>query len=70
MMGSKPAKAMRVKTLQSHWAIGDPDALPIEIHLAGCGATDSFLRSSAGEERPMKHCQFQMPGWVWNCDRE
>jgi len=41
MMGSKPAKAMRVKTLQSHWAIGDPDALPIEIHLAGCGATDS-----------------------------
>jgi hypothetical protein len=61
---------MRAKTFQGHSAIGYPDALPIEIHLAGCRATGCFLRSSAGEERPMKHRQFRMPGWIWNCEWE
>ena len=61
---------MRLRALQCRWAIGNPDTLPIEIHLTGCRATGSFLRSSAGEERPMKHRQFRMPGWIWNCDWE
>ena len=61
---------MEVMLLRGHWAIGNPDAFPIEIHFAGSRTTGSFLRASAGEERAVKHRQFRMPGRIWNCDRE
>src|ERR1039458_2718373 len=52
---------MRLRALQCRWAIGNPDTLPIEIHLTGCRATGSFLRSSAGEERTVEQTQLPMP---------
>ena len=70
MMRDEPAEAIRFARLQGHRAVGNPDAFPIEIHVTGRGVAGGFLRTSAGEKRPVKHGQLRMPGWIRNGDGE
>jgi hypothetical protein len=70
MMGGKSAKGIGVTAHHDHSAIGNLDTFPIEIHFSGRGATDGFFRTGSGEERTMKHREFRMPGWIWNCNGE
>ena len=70
MMRGELAEAIRFTSLQGHRAVGNPDAFPIEIHLAGRGVAGGFLRASAGKKRPVEHGQFRMPGWIRNGDGE
>ena len=68
MMGHEPTEAIWFSGVQGHWAVRNPDAFPIEIHLARCGLARGFLRASAGKKRPVKHGQFRVPGRVRDGD--
>src|ERR1035437_9498309 len=47
-------------------AVGNPDALPIEIHVTGSGVAGSLLRSRAGKKRSVEHAQLRVPGGIRN----
>jgi hypothetical protein len=69
-MRGKPAQAIWFTAFQDRRAIGDPDALPIEIHLTGGWLASGLLWTSARKERTVEHSQFQFPGGVRDCDGE
>jgi hypothetical protein len=54
-MGGKLPEAIWFMVFQDGRAIGNPDALVIEIHFTGLTVTRNFLWASAGEERAMEH---------------
>src|ERR1035438_8239706 len=55
VMRSKLAEARWFAVLQGHPAVGNPDALPFEIHVANRGPAGGFLRARAREKRPGEH---------------
>jgi hypothetical protein len=57
-------------TLRGHGAVGDPDALPVEVHLTRLAVAGGLLRACAREERPVKDGQFCPPRWVRDGDGE
>jgi hypothetical protein len=57
-------------TLRGHGAVGDPDALPVEVHLTRLEVAGGLLRACAREERLVKDGQFCLPRWVTDGDGE
>ena len=70
MMRVKQAEAIVFTALQDHRAVGNPDALMIEIHYPPLGLAGCFLGTSAGKERSMEHGQLHFPGVIGNGDGE
>jgi hypothetical protein len=60
-MTGKRTEPERSAALEGHPAVRDPDALPIEIHLAASGVAGGFFRTRAGKKRPVEHGQFRYP---------
>jgi hypothetical protein len=60
-MKGELAQTMWFTAFQRRRAIGNPDALPIAVHLAGLTMASGLLWTSAGKERTVEHTQFQLP---------
>ena len=70
MMRGEAAEVIGLMVLRGRLAVGNPDAFPIEIHVTGGGVAGGFLRSGAGEKRPVEHAELRMPGGIRNGDGE
>ena len=51
-------------------AVGNPDALPMEIRRAGHRVARLFFWTRSWKERPVQNGHFGMPGRIRNGDRE
>src|SRR5271154_6175895 len=70
MMRHEPTEAIRFTRLQGHYAVGNPDAFPIQINLTSRGMANDFLRSSARKKWPVQDCQLWVSRWIWNGNRK
>src|ERR1035438_10884673 len=70
VMRGDPPETIWILMLQRRRAIGNPDAFAIETYYPGQRVAGSFLRPSAGKERPVQHGQLRMPRRVVNRDRK
>src|SRR5271157_6143628 len=69
-MQGKVAEVIGLIASVTQWTVGNPDALTMEIHDAGCRLAGRFLRASPGKEGPVEdgHCRF--PIRIGNGDGE
>ena len=70
MMRHEPAEAIRFVRLQGHYAVGNPDAFPIEINLTSRGMANDFLGTGARKEWSVQDGQLRVPGWIRNSNRK
>jgi hypothetical protein len=69
-MRVKQPHLIRFEIVQGHRAIGNPDAFVIEIDQSRIGLAGGFLRTSAGEKRPMNDGQLHLPSMIGNGNGE
>ncbi len=67
-MTGKRTEAIWLTALQGHRGVGNPDAFPVEVHVASRGVAGNLLRTSAEKKRPVEHGQSRLPGWIRNGD--
>src|ERR1700722_19133613 len=70
MMRHEPTEAIRFTRLQRHYAVGNPDALPIEINLTSRGMANDFLRTSTRKKWPVQDHQLRVSRWIRNSNRK
>ena len=70
MMRREPTEAIRFARLQRHYAVGNPDAFPIEINLTARGMASGFLWACARKKWPVQDSEFRVPGWIRNSNRK
>ena len=70
MMRGKPAEVIGSLPFKGDRTVGNPDAFPIDIHLAGRRVAGRLLRTCAGKKGPVEHTQFHVPGGIRNGDGE
>src|ERR1035437_1267331 len=63
-------KAIMLLTLEGRWAVGNPDAFPVDIQRTGCRSAGSFLWTRTWEKWPVQKCQLRGSRWIRNADRE
>ena len=56
--------------VECHLTVRNPDAFPIDIHLAGCWTTRSFLRPGTWKEWPVEQGQLRLSRGIGNDGRE
>src|ERR1035438_6292198 len=64
VMRSKLAQAIRGAALQGRRAVGNPDTLPVKIHLTLSRLARGLLRLRTRKKGTMEHTQFQFSGRV------
>src|SRR5208337_2578036 len=69
-MQGKVAEVIGLIARVTQWTVGNPDALPMEIHDAGRRLADGFLRTSSGKERPVEDGHCRLPIRIGNGDGE
>ena len=61
MMRVEQAEVMRFDAIQGDRAVGNPDALMLEVHHPGRALTSGFLGTRAREEGPMEERHLDCP---------
>jgi len=70
VMTGKPAKVIGLAAVRYRWAVGNPDAFSIKVHVTERGVAGGFFRSRAGKERPVEHAQLRMSSGIGDGDGE
>jgi hypothetical protein len=70
VMRIEQAQVLNLDALRRHWAVGNPDAFMVEIHIARAVAARGFFRSGAWKERAMKQSHFHFSRMICNRDGE